>query len=370
LDYDAIVAGGGVIGLAVARELALRGLSTLVLEAEDAPALHQSSRNSEVIHAGIYYPAGSLKSRLCLAGKSRLYAYCAERGIRAERLGKLIVATTGDEALELDRIRETAGRAGMPDLLLLTPAEAQDLEPALTCAGALLSPSTGIVDSAGYILALRGDLENAGGALVCRSRVERVALSAAGFAVTALAEGEEITLTCRMFVNAAGFSSPALAARIEGLPKTAIPEAGLAKGSYFSLSCPTPFRRLIYPVPVPGGLGTHLTLDLAGKARFGPDVEWVDRVDYAVAPARGDTFYTAIRRYWPGLPDGALVPAYAGIRAKIGPRSGQQDFRIDGPGAHGLPGLLNLFGIESPGLTSSLALAEYAADLLLEAPTV
>lgn len=360
-----IVAGGGVIGLAVARELALRGQTILVLEAEAAPAQHQSSRNSEVIHAGIYYPKGSLKSRLCLSGKPRLYAYCAERGIRADRIGKLIVATTDEEARQLDRIRDTAREAGMPDLLPLSAARARALEPELACTGALLSPSTGIVDSQAYILSLQGDIEAAGGALVCRARVERVGRRDGGFEVSASAEGEETALTCRRFVNAAGFSAPALAQRIEGVPDAAIPEAGLAKGNYFSLSVRTPFRRLIYPVPVPGGLGTHLTLDLGGQARFGPDVEWVDRVDYSVDPARGESFYAAIRRYWPGLPDGALVPAYSGIRAKIGPRTGAQDFRIDGPGEHGIPGLLNLFGIESPGLTSSLALAEYAADRLL-----
>lgn len=361
-----ILAGGGVNGLAVARALALRGLSVLVLEAEEAPALHQSSRNSEVIHAGIYYPAGSLKSDLCLRGKPMLYAYAAKRGIRAERVGKLIVATTGQEAARLVDIRAGAAKAGLSELHLISGAEARAMEPELTCAAALWSPTTGIIDSQAYVLSLLGDLEAAGGALVCRSRVTRVRRDGAGFVVVAAADGEEVGLSCRYFVNAAGFFAPALAAQIEGFPPSALAEAGLAKGSYFALVGRSPFSHLIYPVPVPGGLGTHLTIDLGGQARFGPDVEWVDRVDYSVDAARAAGFYGAIRRYWPALPDGALVPAYAGIRAKIGPRSATQDFIVAGPAQHGAPGILCLFGIESPGLTASLALADLAVQRLVD----
>jgi L-2-hydroxyglutarate oxidase LhgO len=364
-DFDVIVAGGGVIGIAVARALALRGRSALVLEAETSPGQHQTSRNSEVIHAGIYYPPGSLKARFCIAGKTQILGYCRDRGVGAALTGKLIVATTDDEAARLDSIAAGAAAAGMPDLERLTGDAARALEPDLSCVAALWSPTTGIVDSAGYLLSLQGDLEAAGGSVICRARVTRAVPEGGEFVVEADAEGEGVTLRSGHFINAAGFSAPTLSANIPGMPANAIPEHGLAKGNYFTLSGKSPFRHLIYPVPVPGGLGTHLTLDLAGQARFGPDVEWVDNVDYRVDPARGDGFYAAIRRYWPGLPDGALVPAYSGIRAKIGPRGSAQDFVLSGPRDHGIPGLLNLFGIESPGLTSSLPLADHAADMLL-----
>jgi L-2-hydroxyglutarate oxidase LhgO len=365
LDFDTIVAGGGVVGLAAARALALRGHSVLVLEAEPAVALHQSSRNSEVIHAGIYYPPGSLKAHCCIEGKARLYAYCRSRGVEARAVGKLIVATRPEEIATLQTIEAGARAAGMADLDLIEAGAALALEPDLACVAALWSPTTGIVDSQAYVLALTGDLEGAGGAVVCRARVTSVRPEARGFAVCAIADGEEMELRCSNFVNSAGFSAPALAGRIEGLDESQIPAAGLAKGSYFSLPGKAPFRHLVYPVPVPGALGTHLTLDLGGQARFGPDIEWVDEVDYRVDPARGEGFYAAIRRYWPGLPDGALVPAYAGVRAKIGPRGSAQDFVISGPDRHGMAGLVNLFGIESPGLTSSLVLADLVAEALI-----
>lgn len=364
LDFDTIVAGGGVIGLAVGRALAQRGQSVLVVEAEDAVALHQSSRNSEVIHAGIYYPAGSLKARMCLAGKDRLYAYARDRGIRAEAIGKLIVATATDEVATLERIRTAASAAGLDALEALDGAAVRRMEPELNAVAALWSPTTGIIDSRSYILALQGDLEAAGGSVICRARVIAVRRGRGCYDVEVQSPDGAVTLRAAAFVNAAGLWAPAVAATIEGYPTAAIPASGLARGCYFSLAGRAPFRHLVYPVPVPGALGTHLTLDLAGQARFGPDIEWIDSVDYRVDPGRAASFYDAIRRYWPGLPDQALTPAFAGIRAKIGPRDCTQDFELAAEDGHGLPGVLCLFGIESPGLTSSLALADLAADRL------
>jgi L-2-hydroxyglutarate oxidase LhgO len=360
---DCVVIGAGVIGLAIARRLARAGLEVIVLEAAEAIGTVTSSRNSEVIHAGIYYKAGSLMARMCVGGKRALYRYCGEHAIPHRNCGKLIVATTPAETEKLQSIRAHAEANGVLDLKTLSGADARALEPALNCDAALLSPSTGIIDSHAFMLALRGDAEDAGAAfafhtplLHAKAEEGRIELDAGG--------AMPMSLECRLLVNAAGLNAPLVARGIDGMPIELIPHAYLAKGNYFSCSARAPFSHLIYPVPEPGGLGVHLTLDMAGQARFGPDVEWVDAIDYAVDPARGERFYPAIRRYWPTLPDDALMPSYSGIRPKIVPPAvATQDFLIQGPRDHGVDGLINLFGIESPGLTSSLAIADYVGEL-------
>ena len=361
---DVVVIGAGVVGLAVARALALAGREVWVLESEASIGSGVSARNSEVIHAGIYYPQGSLKARLCVQGKQMLYAYCAERGVDHRRCGKLLVATSLAQMTELAQVQARALANGVDDLQLLSAAKATALEPALHCHGALLSPSTGIVDSHGLMLALQGDLENAGSQVVLNTVVDRVALSQTGKHQVWTQDGT--CLAARAVVNAAGLSAPALARRFEGLAAHHVPQEFFAKGNYFSLAGKAPFQRLIYPLPEPGGLGVHLTLDLGGQAKFGPDVQWVDdATDYAVDPARGAAFYAEVRKYWPGLPNDALQAAYAGIRPKIsGPGEAAADFGVQGPPTHGVPGLVNLFGIESPGLTSALALGEMVSALL------
>jgi L-2-hydroxyglutarate oxidase LhgO len=359
---DCVVIGAGVVGLAVARALALRGRETLVLEAEDAIGRGTSSRNSEVIHAGIYYTPGSSKARLCVRGKHLLYPYCEARGIEHRRCGKLIVATDQEQMKALEKIEATARANGVADLRWLTAAEAKSTEPALSCVVALLSPSTGIVDSHGFMLALQGDLEDAGGTVALRTPVTHGLCGRGGILLEAGLD-DSLELEARVVVNSAGLQAQALARRIEGVPEDSIPPSGYAKGNYYVLQGKAPFRHLIYPVPEPGGLGVHLTLDLAGQARFGPDVEWVEKLDYTVDGSRADGFYRVIRRYWPGLPEGSLHPGYAGIRPKLGgPGAGNGDFLIQGPEAHGVRGLVNLYGIESPGLTAALAIAEEVAD--------
>lgn len=361
---DCVVAGAGVVGLAVARALALSGREVLVLESTGLIGSETSARNSEVIHSGLYYPAGSLKARLCVAGRDALYAYCAERAIAHRRCGKLIVAARAAETEKLGFIDAHACAAGVTDLEHLTGAQTRALEPALTVVEALLSPSTGIVDSHGLMLALRGDLEDAGGMIAFNAPIRSGSVETEGFSLE-VGGAEPMALSCRLFVNAAGHGAVPLAHAIAGIPEAAIPPAYFCKGSYFTLSGKAPFSRLIYPVPEQAGLGVHLTLDLAGQARFGPDTQWIETPDYEVDPARGDKFYAAIRRYWPALPDGALNPAYAGIRPKIVPAGAPAaDFRVDGPAEHGVPGLALLFGIESPGLTSSLAIADMVAEKL------
>jgi L-2-hydroxyglutarate oxidase LhgO len=356
-EVDVVIVGAGVVGLAVARALAAAGRDVLILEAESAFGTGISARNSEVIHAGIYYPRGSLKARLCVAGRDLLYAYCNERGVPHQRCGKLIVATSEAQLGELAKIRSAAAANGVA-LDLLPARQARALEPELSCSGALSSPSTGIVDSHAYMLALLGDAEAHGATLVCGSGVKSAEVHPGGIELHL--EQSEAVLRAKLLVNCAGLGAPQLAHAIRGFPQQHVPRAWLAKGHYFTLSGRSPFRRLVYPVPEPGGLGIHLTLDLAGRARFGPDVQWIERLDYEVSAARGERFYAAIRRYWPALAEGSLQPAYAGIRPKIsGPGEPAADFRIEGPETHGVPGVIHLFGIESPGLTASLAIADH-----------
>jgi L-2-hydroxyglutarate oxidase LhgO len=358
-----VVIGAGVIGLAVARRLAQAGREVIVLEAAEGIGTVTSSRNSEVIHAGIYYPAGSLMARMCVSGKHALYDYCRDHGIPHRNCGKLIVATTPNESVKLQSIKAHAEANGVHDLQTLSGKEARALEPALNCDAALLSPSTGIIDSHAFMLALRGDAEDAGTACAFHAPLLRGKAISGGFELEVGGEAP-MTLACELLVNAAGLAATSVARGIDGMPIELIPPAYLAKGNYFSCAARAPFSHLIYPVPEPGGLGVHLTLDMAGQARFGPDVEWVDAIDYAVDPARAERFYPAIRRYWPTLPDGALMPSYSGMRPKIVPPAvAAQDFLIQGPTDHGVGGLVNLFGIESPGLTSSLAIADYVAEL-------
>ena len=360
---EAVVLGAGVVGLAVARALAMSGREVLVLEAAEAIGTVTSSRNSEVVHAGIYYPAGSLKARLCVAGRQALYQYCGGHGVPFHKLGKLIVATDPAETAALEQIGAQAAANGVA-LTSLSVTEVAALEPALHVAAALHSSETGIVDSHALMLAYQGEAEAAGAMLAFHAPLLGGELLDQG---VRLEVGGEATmaLECHILVNAAGLHAPALARSIRGIPSQSIPRGYFCKGSYYGLAGRAPFRRLIYPVPEPGGLGVHLTLDLGGQARFGPDVEWVEHEDYDVEPGRAAGFYAAIRRYWPALPDGALVPGYAGIRPKIsGPGEPAADFAILGPAAHGVPGLVNLFGIESPGLTASLAIGEAVLGVL------
>jgi len=366
-QVECVVIGAGVVGLAIARQLAMTGREVIVLEAAEGIGTVTSSRNSEVIHAGIYYKAESLMARFCVAGKRALYRYCAEHGVPHRNCGKLIVATSHKETERLQSIRAHAAANGVEDLELLTGKAARALEPALACDAALLSPSTGIVDSHAFMLALRGDAEEAGAAFAFHTPL--MAARAKGNRIEIDAGGETpMTLECALMINSAGLSAPQVARSIAGMPEDLIPQAYLAKGNYFSCSARAPFSHLIYPVPEPGGLGVHLTLDMAGQARFGPDVEWVDHIDYAVDPARAERFYPAIRKYWPTLPDGALMPSYSGIRPKIVPPAvATQDFVIQGTREHGVAGLINLFGIESPGLTSALAIADHVGELALRA---
>ncbi|MBI5897997.1 MAG: NAD(P)/FAD-dependent oxidoreductase [Rhodocyclales bacterium] len=362
---DCAIIGAGVVGLAVARELAARGREVLILEAESAFGTGISARNSEVIHAGIYYPAGSLKARLCVAGRKLLYAYCAERGIAHRPCGKLIVATSEAQVGELDAIASRARANGVDDLQRLSREAARALEPALECRAALLSPSTGIIDSHALMLSLLGDAERNGAVLALQTRVLGGRVAADGMVLDIDSGGERSELGARCVVNCAGLGAQGFARALAGLPAESVPPLHYAKGNYYALAGRAPFSRLIYPVPEAAGLGVHLTLDLGGQARFGPDVEWIERIDYTVDPRRADAFYAEVRRYWPQLPDDALQPAYAGIRPKPhAPGEAARDFLVSGPAQHGVPGLVNLYGIESPGLTSCLALAGHVLAAL------
>ena len=358
---DAVVIGAGVVGLAVARELALAGREVVIIEAEDAIGTHTSSRNSEVIHAGIYYPKGSLKARACVEGKHLLYAYCASHGVPHRNCGKLIVATNQAQLEELAGIRSKAHANGVTDVDWIAKEEVARMEPELFCVGALHSPSTGIIDSHALMLSYLGDAEAHGAMLALKTPLLGGEVTADGIVL----HTSEMTLKASMVVNSAGLRAPSVAKSIEGYPRPMAPGEFYAKGNYYSLTRRSPFTRLVYPVPEPGGLGVHVTLDMGGQARFGPDVEWVDRIEYDVDPRRAERFYAAIRRYWPGLPDGALAPGYSGIRPKTaGPKEPAPDFEIQGPGKHGVAGLVHMFGIESPGLTASLALARAVREEL------
>ncbi|MCC7487144.1 MAG: NAD(P)/FAD-dependent oxidoreductase [Burkholderiales bacterium] len=361
---ECVVIGAGVVGLAIARRLALEGREVVILEAETAFGTHASSRNSEVIHAGIYYPTGSLKARLCVAGRQALYRYCAEHEIAHRRIGKVIVACDATELAGLRRYREQGALNGVDDLRELAADELAALEPELRCVAGFLSPSTGIIDSHGLMLACLGDAQRHGAALalaspVCAGRV------GAGDITLEVGGAGAMTIACRIAVNAAGLRAQEVARSLAGLGREAVPPTHYAIGHYYTLAGPCPFRRLVYPVARQDWLGVHVTIDLDGRARFGPDFNWIDRIDYRFDAARESAFYDSIRRYYPGLRDGALRPGYTGIRPKIhGPGEPVPDFVIQGPRDHGVPGLVNLFGIESPGLTSSLAIADHVAGLV------
>ena len=368
-DVDAIVVGAGVVGLAAAYSLSQRGLAVIVLETEDHVGQGVSSRNSEVIHGGLYYPTGSLRARLCVTGRRMLYAFLARHHVAHEKCGKLVVATELDDVGKLEAIWEQALINDVENMQRLTAAQAKVLEPEVRAQAALLSPESGIMDSHGYMLALVGEIENAGGAIALSTPFEGAApLEGGGFSVRA-GGAEPIVLTTRLLVIAASLGAQAAAATIEGYPRDQVPALHFGKGSYFAYHGKAPFSRLVYPTPIPGALGTHYRRDLGGQARFGPDLEWVEHPDYTVDPARADSFYAYVRKFWPGLPDDSLSPDYAGIRPKIhGPGEPHPDFRIDSEAVHGLPGLIALFGIESPGLTSSLAIGEEVARILTSGP--
>jgi L-2-hydroxyglutarate oxidase LhgO len=357
-EIDCVVVGAGVIGLAIGRAMARSGRETVILESENIIGTGISSRNSEVIHAGIYYPQGSLKARLCVSGRDRLYDYCSSRHIGHRKCGKLIVATSMPQIEILQQI-ESVGRAnGVDDLIWLDREQVRHLEPEIRCVGALLSPSTGIVDSHAYLLSLLGEAEAAGAVIAYATSVNEMAIGDDRIAIFVNGDSEP-SLRAKIVVNAAGLGAINLAKAIADFPVEQIPSAWTAKGNYFTFHGRQPFNRLIYPVPEPGGLGIHATIDLVGQVRFGPDVEWCDGLDYTVDANRSSRFYEAIRSYWPALPDHALYPGYAGIRPKLcGPGQAAADFYIGGPSSHGVPGIINLFGIESPGLTASLAIAD------------
>jgi L-2-hydroxyglutarate oxidase LhgO len=363
-QIDSVVIGAGVVGLAIARALALTGRDVVVLEEAGAIGTGTSSRNSEVIHAGIYYPEGSLKAQLCVAGRERLYPYCEARGIGHRRCGKLIVATDENQLPGLRALEHKARVNGVDDITWLDGGQAMALEPALKCVAALLSPSTGIIDSHGLMLAYQGDAENAGAAIAFLSPITGGEVTDQGIRID-VGGAEPTVLIAHELINAAGLFAQPVARSIRGLDPATVPPRYFAKGNYFSLQGKAPFTYLIYPAPEQAGLGVHLTLDLAGQGKFGPDVEWVSDIDYNVNPARCEGFYEAVRSYWPGLGDGTLVPAYAGIRPKIqAPGEAARDFMIQGSADHGVPGLVNLYGIESPGLTSSLAIADAVLEML------
>jgi L-2-hydroxyglutarate oxidase LhgO len=361
---DCVVIGAGVIGLAIARRLALAGQEVVVVERNDVIGSETSSRNSEVIHAGIYYPAGSLKARLCVAGRDRLYDYCQTRGVGHRRIGKLIVAAAAAQVEDLAALQRKAAANGVHDLQWCEAPQARRLEPAVRCVAALLSPSTGIIDSHGLMQSLQGEAETAGAAIAFNTPVEGGWLDGHGFTLD-LGGPAPMRLACRRLVNAAGLGAQDIARRLVGFDWTHVPPRFLAKGNYFTLAGRSPFNRLIYPMPDAASLGVHVTLDLAGRARFGPDVEWIDDLNYDIDAARAARFYAAIRRYYPDLRDGALQPGYTGIRPKLqAPGGPPEDFIIQGPETHGIAGLVNLFGIESPGLTACLAIADAVAERL------
>ncbi len=364
-----VVVGAGVIGLAIARHLAVRGHDVLILEAEAAIGQHTSSRNSQVIHAGIYYPRGSIQQVLCLKGKAMLYDYCATRHVGHARCGKLTVAPSADRVGELQALVARGAANGVDDLYVISADEMRALEPAVACAGAMVSPSSGIVDAPGLMLALLGEAEAAGAMLALNARFLRAEVTPNGFRID-VADAAETQLSCANLINAAALGAWDVANGIAGLDPALIPPKNLAKGNYFSISSASPFSALIYPMPLVGSLGIHSVQDLGGGVKFGPNMEWVDRVEYSVNPDLRQVFEAAIRDYWPGLPDGALQPDSAGIRPRIwGAGQAKREFEFQGAATHGLPGLVQMFGFESPGLTSCLAIAEHVGGMLLNEGT-
>tara|TARA_R110000787_G_scaffold85451_6_gene182293 strand:- start:31 stop:1146 length:1116 start_codon:yes stop_codon:yes gene_type:complete len=361
---DCVVVGAGVVGLAVARAVARLGREVVVVERAETIGTETSSRHSEVIHAGIYYPQDSLKAAFCVAGKHALYEFCDSHGVAYNRCGKIIVATDAEQMPELERLKQNAAANGVPDLEYLTPAQATEMEPAVYCVGALWSPSTGILDSHAYMLALRGDAEDAGAMFAFMTPVTGGAVRNDGIRLDC-GGAASMSLMADLVINCGGLWAQAIAASIDGVPADTVPPTYYCKGNYYTLSGRPPFTRPIYPVPEKAGLGVHVTVDLGGQVRFGPDVEWVDEIDYDVDPARADKFYAAVRKYYPALADGAIQPGYSGIRPKIqAPGEAAADFVIQSPAEHGVPGLINLYGIESPGMTSSLAIGEYVQKII------
>ena len=357
-----LVVGAGVVGLGIARAIALAGHEVIVAEAESAIGTVTSSRHSEVIHAGLYYPTNSLRARHCVRSRRMLYDYCATRGVPHRKTGKIVVASNDSELKRLDEIYRQAQINGCENLALIDAAAVKKLEPEVFCVGAMNSPETGIIDSHSYMLALRGEIEDHGGAIALNTRIERLVRIPAGWEIH-FGAGETIVVDA--VVNSAGLGAQALARATDGYPQERVPKLALAKGNYFSYAGRPVFKRLVYPTPVPGGLGTHVVLDLGGRMRFGPDVEWIEQENYDVDPGRAAAFYGSIRKYWPALPDNSLIPDYAGIRPKIsGPGEPALDFIIDAPKDHGVPRLVMLFGIESPGLTASLSIGEEVASYL------
>ena len=361
---DCIVIGAGVVGLAVARAVARSGREVIVVEKADAIGTETSSRHSEVIHAGIYYAPGSLKARFCVEGKKAMYAFCDEHGVAYNNCGKIIVATHAEQMPELERLKQTAAANGVTDLEWMTPEQVAGMEPAVFCVGALWSPSTGILDSHSYMLALQGDAEEAGAMFAFMTPVTGGEVLNAGIRLDCGGDAPS-SLAAGLVINSAGLWAQSISSTISGIPAEMIPPTYYCKGNYYTLSGKAPFSRPIYPVPEKAGLGVHVTVDLGGQVRFGPDVEWIDEIDYDVDPARADKFYAAVRKYYPALEDGAIQPGYSGIRPKIqSPDEAARDFLIQGPEDHGIPGLINLYGIESPGMTSSLAIADYVKKLI------
>ncbi len=357
-----LVVGAGVVGLGIARAVALAGHEVIVAEAESAIGTVTSSRHSEVIHAGLYYPTNSLRALHCPRSRRMLYDYCATRGVPHRKTGKIVVACNDSELEQLGKIYKQAQINGCENLELIDAAAVKNLEPEVFCVGAMNSPETGIIDSHSYMLALRGEIEDHGGMIALNTRIERLVQVPSGWEIH-FGAGETIVVDA--VVNSAGLGAQKLARATEGYPQERVPKLALAKGNYFSYAGRPVFKRLVYPTPVPGGLGTHVVLDLGGRMRFGPDVEWIEHENYDVDPGRAAAFYGSIRKYWPGLPDNSLIADYAGIRPKISAQGEpQRDFIIDAPEDHGVPRLVMLFGIESPGLTSSLSIGEDVATYL------
>ncbi len=358
---DCVVIGAGIVGLALARAVAMAGREVIIVEQADTIGSETSSRHSEVIHAGIYYPPGSRKAEFCVAGKHALYEFCESHGVPYKRCGKIIVATSEDQQADLERLHNNATECGVRDLEWMTPEDVARMEPEVHCVRALWSPSTGIVDSHALMLALQGDAEEAGAMLALLTPATGGQVMNDGIRLDCGGDAA-MSVVADIVINSAGLHAQKVAQSISGVPAETIPPIHYCKGNYYTLSSSPPFLRPIYPVPERAGLGVHVTVDLAGQVRFGPDTEWIDEIDYDVDPVRADSFYEAVRKYYPALADGAIAPGYAGIRPKLqAPGEGARDFVIQGPDDHGVSGLINLYGIESPGMTAALAIADHVA---------